>query len=149
MSSYRLPKSLIQKSEYHQFQSQDILLLTDDGQPASMSPTRKNMFDAMKWLIKDAKIHDSLFFHCNIPFFFSSSHSSNSLIIAYVDSGHGGQVKDETGQEADGMDEGMYWVLTCCYNIPIDHHQLYFRSISNQLAISSIMFVSSPIIMLL
>lgn len=36
---------------------------------------------------------------------------SNSLIIAYVDSGHGGQVKDETGTEADGMDEGMYWVL--------------------------------------
>ena len=30
-----------------------------------------------------------------------------SLVIAFVDSGHGGQVKDETGKECDGMDEGM------------------------------------------
>ena len=29
-----------------------------------------------------------------------------SLFIASVDSGHGGQVKDETGKECDGMDEG-------------------------------------------
>ena len=31
----------------------------------------------------------------------------HSLFIVYVDSGHGGQVKDETGKECDGMDEGM------------------------------------------
>ena len=29
----------------------------------------------------------------------------HSLFIASVDSGHGGQVKDETGKECDGMDE--------------------------------------------
>ena len=29
------------------------------------------------------------------------------LFFASVDSGHGGQVKDETGKESDGMDEGM------------------------------------------
>ena len=69
------------------------------------------MFDAMKWLVKDAKKHDSLFFHCNT----TSSSSlqlwlgfiSFTLRCLFVDSGHGGQVKDETGKESDGMDEGM------------------------------------------
>ncbi|KAF8805044.1 hypothetical protein BYT27DRAFT_7243476 [Phlegmacium glaucopus] len=73
--------------KYHEFESKDILLLTDDGQRASMTPTRKNMFDAMNWLVGDAKIHDSLFFHY---------------------SGHGGQVKDKTGKEADGLDEVIF-----------------------------------------
>ena len=66
------------------------------------------MFDAMKWLVKDAKKHDSLFFHCN------TTSSSLQLWLGFiyssllrVDSGHGGQVKDETGKESDGMDEGM------------------------------------------
>lgn len=74
------------------------------------------MFDAMSWLVKDAKINDSLFFHCNprcihiLPV--------RPLIITSIDSGHGGQVKDETGREADGMDEGiaappMYHVSSC------------------------------------
>jgi len=73
--------------KYHHFQSKNILLLADDGQPVSMKPTRKSMFDAMEWLVKDAKKHDSLFFHY---------------------SGHGGQVKDTTGKESDGMDEVIF-----------------------------------------
>ena len=32
---------------------------------------------------------------------------SFTLHYFFVDSGHGGQVKDETGKESDGMDEGM------------------------------------------
>jgi metacaspase-1 len=72
-----------------------------------MRPTRKNMFDAMKWLVKDAKKHDSLFFHCNItPPLVTIMVGVHSLFITSVDSGHGGQVKDETGKESDGMDEG-------------------------------------------
>jgi hypothetical protein len=70
-----------------------------------MKPTRKNMFDAMTWLVKDAKMHDSLFFHCNMTL--PPITKVYSLIITSVDSGHGGQVKDETGKESDGMDEGM------------------------------------------
>ena len=31
----------------------------------------------------------------------------HSQFIASIDSGHGGQVKDETGKERDGMDEGV------------------------------------------
>lgn len=40
-----------------------------------------------------------------------------SLIIVSVDSGHGGQVPDETGTESDGMDEGMY-ELCIALNFP-------------------------------
>ncbi|PPR00695.1 hypothetical protein CVT24_000983 [Panaeolus cyanescens] len=74
--------------EFHNFKSQNIMLLTDDELGgASAKPTRREMFDAMKWLVADAKMHDSLFFHY---------------------SGHGGQVDDETGQEADGKDEVIF-----------------------------------------
>lgn len=63
------------------------------------------MFDAMKWLVEDAKINDSLFFHCNIVL--PCITIMYWCLIPFVDSGHGGQVKDETGKESDGMDEGM------------------------------------------
>ncbi|KAF8997281.1 peptidase C14, caspase catalytic [Cyathus striatus] len=76
--------------EYHGFQKHDILLLTDEG---GIMPTRKNMIDAMKWLVGSAKKHDSLFLHY---------------------SGHGGQVPDDTGRENDGMDEAIY---------PVDYKQ--------------------------
>ena len=72
------------------------------------------MFDAMKWLVKDAKANDSLFFHCNYYYYYSSPIKFFFKImhffifwVSFVDSGHGGQVKDETGKECDGMDEGM------------------------------------------
>ncbi|KAH9476366.1 Metacaspase-1 [Psilocybe cubensis] len=70
------------------FQSQDILLIVDDGHAnSSLRPTRKEMFNAMRWLVKGAQMHDSLFFHY---------------------SGHGGQSPDASGREADGMDEVIY-----------------------------------------
>lgn len=52
--------------DYYGFQSQNILLLVDDGHGSSSSlrPTRKEMFNAMQWLVKGAQMHDSLFFHC-------------------------------------------------------------------------------------
>lgn len=65
--------------------------------------TRRNMIDAMRWLVKDAQPHDSLFFHCK---------STNMISrVAYVnaidlDSGHGGQIPDTDGDEIDGFDEG-------------------------------------------
>jgi uncharacterized caspase-like protein len=54
-------------------------------------PTRANIIDAMKWLVKDARKHDSLFFHF---------------------SGHGAQVPDLDGDEVDGFDEIIF---------PVDH----------------------------
>ncbi|KAF8886452.1 caspase domain-containing protein [Gymnopilus junonius] len=50
--------------EVYGFRSEDILLLTDEGHGHnSMRPTRKEIFNAMNWLVKGAHAHDSLFFH--------------------------------------------------------------------------------------
>ena len=61
-----------------------VLLMDQPGTPASGMPTRANITNAMKWLMKDARAGDSLFLHY---------------------SGHGGQVADTDGDEEDGMDE--------------------------------------------
>ncbi|KAL4069199.1 caspase domain-containing protein [Scleroderma citrinum] len=63
----------------------DIVMLRDDTRNPRQMPTRRNLIDAMRWLVKDAKSHDSLFFHY---------------------SGHGGQIPDTDGDETDGLDEG-------------------------------------------
>jgi hypothetical protein len=49
-----------------------------------MEPTRTNIISSMRWLVDGAKAGDQLFFHY---------------------SGHGGQVPDQDGDEADGQDE--------------------------------------------
>ncbi|KIY50851.1 hypothetical protein FISHEDRAFT_38321 [Fistulina hepatica ATCC 64428] len=70
----------------HNFPKGNVLLLTD--KPGSRyPPTRKNMLKAMRWLVKDACPHDSLFFHY---------------------SGHGGQTPDLDGDETDGLDEVVF-----------------------------------------
>lgn len=46
------------------FKPEDILVLTDDTKDPKRLPTKANILSAMKWLVKDAKAHDSLFFHC-------------------------------------------------------------------------------------
>ncbi|KAK0431860.1 peptidase C14, caspase domain-containing protein [Armillaria borealis] len=66
------------------YKSEDIVMLTDDSTNPRSQPTRKNMLDGMRWLVKDAQPHDSLFFHY---------------------SGHGGQTLDKDGDEVDGYDE--------------------------------------------
>uniref|UniRef100_A0A7S0EWY7 Peptidase C14 caspase domain-containing protein n=1 Tax=Hanusia phi TaxID=3032 RepID=A0A7S0EWY7_9CRYP len=64
-------------------------VLMDDG--SNMVPNRANILDSIKWLVKDAKSGDCLFMHY---------------------SGHGGSMKDDNGDEADGMDETM---------VPVDY----------------------------
>ena len=60
----------------------------------------------MKWLVRDIKKHDSLFFHCNIilPLVIIMV-GVHSLFIASVDLGHGLggklEVKDNTGIELE------------------------------------------------
>ncbi|KAF8629014.1 hypothetical protein AX17_005870 [Amanita inopinata Kibby_2008] len=68
------------------FQRENIIILADVGN-ASGKPTKKNILRCMRWLAKDAKKGDSLFFHF---------------------SGHGGQVKDLDGDEVDGWDEVIF-----------------------------------------
>ncbi|KAG1795887.1 caspase domain-containing protein [Suillus variegatus] len=65
----------------------DIVMLVDDTDNLRQMPTRKNILDAMRWLVNDAHSHDALFFHY---------------------SGHGGQVPDQDGDEVDGLDEVIY-----------------------------------------
>ncbi|KAH0838887.1 putative metacaspase [Lanmaoa asiatica] len=69
------------------FKEGDIVMLMDQTTNPRQMPTRKNVLDAMRWLVKDAKPHDSLFFHY---------------------SGHGGQIPDTHGDKTDGFDEVIY-----------------------------------------
>ncbi|KAG6819765.1 hypothetical protein H0H93_008875 [Arthromyces matolae] len=68
------------------YRAGDIVLLSDDSPNPRELPTRQNIIDAMRWLVRGAKTHDSLVFHY---------------------SGHGGQTKDLNGDEIDGYDEAV------------------------------------------
>lgn len=72
------------------FPESEIRLLSDDQQ-GYYSPTRANMLLAMDWLVADARPGDVLCFHY---------------------SGHGGQERDATFKEEDGMNETI---------LPVDH----------------------------
>lgn len=68
-----------------QYKLDEVMVLTDDqtSDPSKM-PTRANILKGFKWLTQGAK-------------------SGDSLIMHY--SGHGGSVRDTTGDEEDGNDE--------------------------------------------
>jgi len=83
------------------FGSENIIVLTDDARDPKNLPTKANILGAMKWLVKDAKADDSLFFHCK-NYTYPPSHSA----YIFLDSGHGGQTLDKDGDEVDGYDEG-------------------------------------------
>jgi hypothetical protein len=67
------------------------VILTDDQTDEKKKPTYDNILNAMRWLAKDAKPGDSLFFHY---------------------SGHGGTTRDKDDDEVDGFDES---ILPCDY----------------------------------
>jgi hypothetical protein len=46
------------------FHARDIIRLTDDARDPRNLPTRANILGAMRWLVRGARKHDSLFFHC-------------------------------------------------------------------------------------
>ncbi|KAI9438497.1 peptidase C14, caspase domain-containing protein [Lactarius indigo] len=75
------------------FRTRDIIRLTDEAHDPRNLPTRANILGAMRWLVRGARKHDSLFFHY---------------------SGHGAQVRDRDGDEADGYDEVIF---------PVDYSQ--------------------------
>ncbi|KAJ7636548.1 caspase domain-containing protein [Roridomyces roridus] len=75
---------LVRRAGYH---PHNIVLLTDDSLHGHSQPTRRNILDAMKGLVRDARPHDVLFF-------------SNS--------GHGGQMPHLEGDEVDGYDEVIF-----------------------------------------
>ncbi|CAM9599946.1 unnamed protein product [Ectocarpus sp. 6 AP-2014] len=67
----------------------NLKIVSDDGEHEE--PSKENILKAIKWLVHGAKAGDSLFMHY---------------------SGHGGSVKDKTGDEEDNKDETM---------IPVDY----------------------------
>eukprot|EP00287_Rhodomonas_sp_CCMP768_P022742 CAMPEP_0202826368 /NCGR_PEP_ID=MMETSP1389-20130828/13567_1 /ASSEMBLY_ACC=CAM_ASM_000865 /TAXON_ID=302021 /ORGANISM="Rhodomonas sp., Strain CCMP768" /LENGTH=97 /DNA_ID=CAMNT_0049499659 /DNA_START=40 /DNA_END=331 /DNA_ORIENTATION=+ len=64
------------------FGKDDMKVLMDDDNHTP--PTRASIIDAIQWLVEGAKAGDSLFLHY---------------------SGQGSQVRDENGDERDGLDE--------------------------------------------
>ncbi|OTB11592.1 hypothetical protein K445DRAFT_321972 [Daldinia sp. EC12] len=73
--------------ERYGYKREDMIILTDDQHDAIMIPTKANILRAMEWLVSGARPNDALFLHY---------------------SGHGGQTKDEDGDEEDGYDEVIY-----------------------------------------
>ncbi|PCH37127.1 hypothetical protein WOLCODRAFT_83448 [Wolfiporia cocos MD-104 SS10] len=73
--------------KHYNYKSEDVHVLVDDAPGHHNQPTRENILEAMHWLVRDAKPHDSLFFHY---------------------SGHGGQTTDLDGDEVDGLDEVIF-----------------------------------------
>jgi len=77
--------------ENYDFKEENCKIMTDDAEDESLIPTKKNIINAMKWLVGGAKEGDSLFFHY---------------------SGHGLSFTDKNGDEIDGLDESI---------LPIDY----------------------------
>lgn len=69
----------------------EVKMLLDDGDATGDEPTRQNIEDAFRWLVRDAKAGDSFFLHY---------------------SGHGTSVADDNGDEDDGFDEAL---------VPVDY----------------------------
>ncbi|ORZ24008.1 peptidase C14, caspase domain-containing protein [Absidia repens] len=71
--------------QLYNFREEDMVILTDDQSDPRFIPTKQNMISGMQWLVANAQPNDS---------------------------GHGGSVKDQDGDEDDGFDETIY---------PVDH----------------------------
>ncbi|KAI1753776.1 hypothetical protein F4782DRAFT_545546 [Xylaria castorea] len=67
------------------YKPEDIVMLTDDQQRPTSQPTKQNLLRAMHWLVKDARLNDSLFFYY---------------------SGHGDPTEALDGNEEGGSKEG-------------------------------------------
>jgi hypothetical protein len=61
-------------------------ILTEDQEEDERQPTRANILKGLVWLVEDAKAGDVFWFHY---------------------SGHGSQMRDQSGDEKDGMDESV------------------------------------------
>merc|ERR1712007_287236 len=70
--------------EHFGFPENNVLVLSDDQRDKNKIPTKDNIVKSMEWLMNGAARGDVLYFHY---------------------SGHGSQVPDPTGQEADGKNE--------------------------------------------
>ncbi|PBK95128.1 hypothetical protein ARMGADRAFT_787261 [Armillaria gallica] len=83
----------------------EIKVLRDNSRNSNEIPTKRNIIKAMRWLVKGARREDSLVFHY---------------------SGHGGQIRDQNGDEADGYDEVIFPVDED-YIVDDDMHELMVK----------------------
>jgi len=69
-------------------------------------PTKQNILNALRWLVKDAQPGDCLFFHCEWHICCQSDVST-----IYAVSGHGGRIMDFGGHpgRVDGSEKGRYY----------------------------------------
>lgn len=79
-------------TEVQGFRKENVTILMDDG--AHKSPTRANIMNAYKRLVKESKEGDVAFCHY---------------------SGHGGRLPDDNGDEEDGYDETLIPVVRVLY----------------------------------
>jgi len=77
-------KNLLLRNQFPNDGSHMVVLVDDSTSSNNHRPTRSNIFKAMQWLMQGVRGGDVLFFHF---------------------SGHGAQVPDRTGHEADGLNE--------------------------------------------
>ncbi len=78
-------KNFIKKD--YDFSDDEIMLMTEVSENSKRIPTKQNIIDAIKWLVSDCDASSRLFMHY---------------------SGHGGSIKDTSGDEADGRDETIF-----------------------------------------
>ena len=74
-------------NQHYGFSFDDMVILTDDNPDPRAKPIKDNIIRAMKWLVKNAQPHDSLFFHY---------------------SGHGGQSVDLRWANIYGYNDTIY-----------------------------------------
>jgi hypothetical protein len=55
---------IVEKTEQYHYPHSNIIVLTDDNSNPRSQPTRKNILNAMRWLVEDAQPDDALFIHC-------------------------------------------------------------------------------------
>jgi hypothetical protein len=53
-----------EETEHHRYPYSNMIVLTDDNPDPRSQPTRKNLLNAMRWLVEDARPDDALFIHC-------------------------------------------------------------------------------------
>ncbi|KAG2200326.1 hypothetical protein INT46_002366 [Mucor plumbeus] len=79
--------------QLYNFREADMVILTDDQADPRHVPTKRNIIEAMQWLVRDSRPNDS---------------------------GHGGRMKDYDGDEDDGYDETIYPVDHSSYGQIVD-----------------------------
>ncbi|OJA19969.1 hypothetical protein AZE42_04208 [Rhizopogon vesiculosus] len=70
------------------YRAGNTMVLTDDTNNPKQMPTRRNILDGLRWLVRDAHPNDALFFHY-------SGHGGHEAMIYPVDYKRAGMIIDD------------------------------------------------------